>query len=182
VLADDFMIQWNGALFSIVTGALILFFGRKLFWLFVAAVGFAIGFQTATYLFREPSPWIVLLISLGVGILGALLAILFQKVAIALAGFVAGGRLAVALAAMFFARHGEYLGVIFLIGGILGAIFLLALFNWAIILLSAVEGGRLIVSGFVLAQPGCTIVFAALLLTGTVVQASMLRRSQPPLH
>src|SRR5437763_7374395 len=84
---------------GVIVGAAILLFGRKLFWLFVAALGFAVGIEIAAYFIHEPPPWVTLVIALGLGFLGAIFAIMLQKFAIAVAGFVAGGRFALALAA-----------------------------------------------------------------------------------
>jgi Domain of unknown function (DUF4203) len=165
---------------GVIVGAAILLFGRKLFWLFVAALGFAVGVEIATYFMRDPPVWMTLLIALGLGILGALLAILLQKVAIAVAGFVAGGRAASALLAAFYADYSQNRGIIFVIGGILGALLLLALFDWVLILLSSVEGAHLIGNGIVLPQNGAVILFAALVVIGIVVQGSMLRGARRP--
>src|SRR5205823_14268624 len=96
---------------SVVIGAAILLFGRKLFWLFVAALGFAVGLEMAAYFMREPPQWMTLLVALGCGVIGALLAILLQKLAIAIAGFIAGGRIAWVLAAAFFVDHAHYRGI-----------------------------------------------------------------------
>ncbi|PZR71685.1 MAG: hypothetical protein DLM73_15410 [Chthoniobacterales bacterium] len=165
---------------SVIVGAAILLFGRKLFWLFVAALGFAVGVEIAAYFMREPPVWLTLVVALGCGLLGALLAILLQKLAIALAGFVAGGRIAWALAAAFFVEHEHYRGITFVIGGILGALLLLALFDWVLIVLSSVEGAHLIGNGIVLPEKGALILFIALAVVGVVVQASMLRGSRRP--
>src|SRR5256885_2594929 len=123
---------------SVLVGAAILLFGRKLFWLFVAALGFAVGLEIAAYFMREPSQWMTLLVALGAGVLGALLAILLQKLAIAIAGFIAGGRIAWALAAAFFVDHAHYRGITFVIGGVLRALLLLAPFGWGLVLLLSV--------------------------------------------
>jgi hypothetical protein len=163
---------------GVAIGAAILLFGRKLFWLFVAALGFAVGLEVAAYFMRDPPVWMTLVIALGLGILGAVLAIMLQKLAIALAGFVAGGRLALALVAAFFVDYTHYRGITFVIGGILGALMLLALFDWVLILLSSVEGAHLIGNAIVLPQTGATILFCALVLVGVIVQASMLRGSR----
>jgi hypothetical protein len=163
---------------SVIVGAAILLFGRKLFWLFVAALGFAVGLEIAAYFMKEPPQWMTLLIALGCGVIGALLAILLQKIAIAVAGFVAGGRIAWALAATFFVEHAHYRGITFVIGGILGALLLLALFDWVLILLSSVEGAHLIGNGITLPEKGAMILFIALALIGVIVQGSMLRRSR----
>lgn len=163
---------------SVIVGVAILLFGRKLFWLFVAALGFAIGLEIAAYFMKEPPQWMMLLVALGCGVIGALLAILLQKLAIALAGFIAGGRIAWALAAAFFVEHAHYRGITFVIGGILGALLLLALFDWVLILLSSVEGAHLIGNGIPLPEKGAMILFIALAVIGVIVQGSMLRRSR----
>jgi hypothetical protein len=165
---------------GVILGAAILLFGRKLFWLFVAALGFAVGLEIAAYFMSDPPLWMTLLIALGLGLLGALLAILLQKLAIAVAGFIAGGRAAGALLATFYVDYSHYRGITFVIGGILGALLLLALFDWVLILLSSVEGAHLICNGIVLPQAGAVILFCALVIVGVVVQGSMLRRARRP--
>jgi hypothetical protein len=173
-LPENFSVPMIG----VFIGVAILFFGRKLFWLFVAALGFAVGIEIASYFTREPPQWMTLVIALGLGILGALLAIMLQKLAIAVAGFIAGGRLASALLAAFFADYSHYRGITFVIGGILGALLLLALFNWVLIVLSSVEGAHLIGNAIVLPQSGTVILFCVLVVIGVVVQGSMLRGSR----
>lgn len=163
---------------GVIVGAAILLFGRKLFWLFVAALGFAVGIEIAAYFMHDPPAWMTLLVALGLGVLGALLAILLQKFAIAVAGFIAGGRAASALLAAFFVDYSHYRGITFVIGGILGALLLLALFDWVLILLSSVEGAHLIGNGIVLPPSGGVILFCALAVIGVVVQGSMLRGSR----
>jgi hypothetical protein len=165
---------------GVIVGVAILFFGRKLFWLFVAALGFAVGIEIATYFMRDPPLWMLLVIALGLGVLGALLAIMVQKLAIAVAGFIAGGRLASALVAAFFVDYSQYRGITFVIGGILGALLLLALFDWVLILLSSAEGAHLISNGIVLPQTGATILCCVLVVIGVVVQGWMMRGSRRP--
>jgi len=162
---------------GLLVGVALLFFGRKLFWLFIAAIGFAAGMDIAQQIFHSPSPTLVLFIALAFGVLGAVLSVLLQKVAIAAAGFVAGGRLAIGLVAAFYANHAEYSQMIFLIGGVLGAVLLLAVFDWAIILLTSVEGAHLISNVIALPQLGCMLVLIALIVIGVAAQAAMLRRS-----
>jgi hypothetical protein len=163
---------------SVIIGVAILLFGRKLFWLFVAALGFAVGLEIAAYFMKEPPQWMTLLVALGCGVIGAMLAILLQKIAIAIAGFIAGGRIAWALAAAFFVEHAHYRGLTFVIGGILGALLLLSLFDWVLILLSSIEGAHLIGNGITLPEKGAMILFIALAVIGVLVQGSMLRRSR----
>src|SRR5437763_17199612 len=150
-------VHFSVAIVGALIGIVILFFGRKLFWLCVAAVGFAAGGELAPHLIHEPSVVLQLSVAVVFGFIGALLALFLQKVAIAVAGFLAGGKLALALVAAFFVHGANYPGVTFIIGGIIGAILLLSLFDWTLIVLSAVVGAYLIFLTFVLPQNGETI-------------------------
>ena len=172
--AMEFSVPIVGALI----GALILFFGRKLYWLCVAAVGFAAGVELAPRLVHEPSPLLALTLALALGFIGALLAIFLQKIAIAVAGFFAGGKLATAIAAAFFVHEAQYIGLTFLIGGIVGALLLLLLFDWALIFLSAIVGAHLLQSAVGLPPVGTGILFIALALIGVLVQGAALSRSR----
>jgi hypothetical protein len=163
---------------SALIGAVILLFGRRLFWLCVAAVGFAAGVEIAPHLVHEPSTLLALPVALVLGFIGALLALFLQKIAIAVAGFLAGGKLAVAFMAAFFAQHAHYFGITFLIGGIIGALLLLALFDWTLIVLSSVVGAHLIQSALTLPPSGSTILFVGLAAIGIIVQATGLRGSR----
>jgi hypothetical protein len=111
------------------------------------------------------------------GGLGALLALFLQKVAIAVLGFFAGGKLATAIAAAFFVHYAQYSTIIFVIGGIIGAILLLAVFGWALIVVSSFIGAYLIQSAIVLPPTGSTLVFIGLAIVGIFVQAASFRRS-----
>jgi len=170
--SSHFTVPLVGALIGIV----ILFFGRKLFWLCVAAVGFVAGIELAPHLVTEPSPLLQLTVALVLGIIGALLALFLQKIAIAIFGFLAGGKLTGAIAAAFFVHYAQYSAVIFVVGGLIGAILLLTLFNWALIVISSLIGAHLIQNAIVLPPTGSTIVFLGLAVIGMVVQAASLRR------
>jgi hypothetical protein len=163
---------------SAVIGAVILLFGRKLFWLCVAAVGFAAGFEIAPQLIHEPSTLVLLTFAIVLGFIGALLALFLQKIAIAIAGFLAGGKLAIAAAAAFFVQSAQYYWITFLIGGIIGALLLLLLFDWALIALSSVVGAYLVLSAFSLPASGTSILFIALVAVGVIVQMASMRRSR----
>jgi len=170
-------VNFSIPIFSVLIGVVVLFFGRKLFWLCVAAIGFAAGVELAPRLVQEPSVILSLTIALFLGIIGALLGLFLQKIAIAVLGFLAGGKLAGAIAAAFFVHYAQHSTIIFVIGGIIGAILLLVLFDWALIVVSALIGAHLIQSVITLPQSGLTIVFIGLAVIGILVQAASLRRS-----
>jgi hypothetical protein len=162
---------------SALIGAVILFFGRKLFWLCVAAVGFAAGVELAPHIMHQPTPLTALTIALVLGFIGALIALFLQKMAIAIAGFLAGGKLAVAMLAAFFVNVTPHYWITFLIGGIIGAVLLLALFDWALIFFSAIVGAYLIQSAVTLPSTGSAILFIVLAAIGFVVQATAMRKT-----
>src|SRR5437879_8026611 len=93
---------------SALIGTVILLFGRKLFWLCVAAVGFAAGVEITPHLVHEPSTLLALSVALVLGLIGALLAIFLQKIAIEVMGFIAGGKLAGDIDEAFFVKHAQY--------------------------------------------------------------------------
>jgi len=165
------------AIVGVLIGIVILFFGRKVFWLCVAAVGFVVGVEIAPLLINEPSSLLALVIAFVFGVLGALLALFLQKIAIALLGFLAGGKIATAIAAAFFVHYAQYSTIIFVIGGVIGAILLLAVFGWALIVVSSFIGAYLIKSAIVLPPTGSTLVFIGLAVIGILVQAASFRRS-----
>ncbi len=163
---------------SALIGVVILLFGRRLFWLCVAAVGFAAGVEFAPHFVHEPSTLVLLTVAIVLGFIGALLALFLQKIAIAIAGFLAGGKLAIAMAAAFLVQSAQYYWITFLIGGIIGAILLLVLFDWTLIALSSVVGAYLILGAIALPPSGTSILFIALVAVGVIVQASSMRRSR----
>src|SRR5262249_51855749 len=162
---------------GVLIGIAILFFGRKLFWLCVAAWGFAVGVEIAPLLVNEASSLLALLIALAFGVLGALLALFVQKVAIAVLGFLAGGKIATAIAAAFFVHYAQYSTIIFVVGGLFGGILLVAGFGWALIVVSSFIGAYLIESAFTLPPTGSTLVFIGLAIVGMFVQAASFRRT-----
>lgn len=163
-------------LFSIALGAALLLFGRKLFWLFVAALGFAVGVAMTSYVMHQPPPWLALVLGLFLGLAGALIAFVLQKIAVAGAGFLAGGRLAVLLASAFVVAQAQAYWIVFVIGGIIGAVLLLMIFDWALIILSSAEGAHLIATAVRLPERGAGILFIALLALGIVAQGALRRR------
>jgi len=179
IVEKPFPVHSSVTIVGVLIGIAILFFGRKLFWLCVAAAGFAVGVEIAPLLVHEPSSLLALLIALVFGFLGALLALFLQKVAIAVLGFLAGGKLATAVAAAFFVHYAQYSTIIFVVGGVIGAILLLAVFGWALIVVSSFIGAYLIVfqDAIVLPPTGSTLVFIGLVILGIFVQAASSRRS-----
>ena len=86
--------------FTAVVGVLLLTLGWRLFWMFVGLVGFVAGLQTAQSLWGQQPFWMLWAAGLVCGCFGAILALFLQHLAVAIGGFVAGGILALQLAAI----------------------------------------------------------------------------------
>jgi hypothetical protein len=113
-------------------------------------------------------------------VLGALLAITLQKIAIGLVGFIAGGLIALWLLRALALDPGAIQWLVFIGGGILGALLLAALFEWGLILLSSLVGANLLVSGagglITLPANLLPIIFLVVFGLGVLIQARLLKR------
>jgi MFS family permease len=168
------------AFLTLALGILLLLFGRRAFWIFVAVVGFIAGLTFATMFMHGQSEWVILLIAIVAGIIGAFLAIMLEGLAILIAGFLAGGYLAASLAVSLGMTNASGNWVIYIIGGILGLILVAALFDWAIIALSVLLGTEIIMT--FLSKPVSAyywLVFVVLVVVGIVVQVGVWHRRYP---
>jgi hypothetical protein len=163
-------------LVSVLLGAGLLFAGRRLVWLFVGALGFIFGMQLASLL-PQLSETTVLVIGLIFGVVFALLAIFLQKLAIGIAGFLAGGFILTTL----FARLGvESLSnwVVYLIGGLIGIVLVLLLFDWTLIIFSSMAGAALLLQSFSTQTPAGVLIFFLLSLVGIIIQGGLMLRGR----
>jgi len=165
---------------QIVFGAVLLTLGRKLFWLFVAGVGFAVGMFVTPLLLPDAPQGVTLAAAVALAVLGAVLAITMQKIAIGLVGFTAGGLIALWLLQALALDLGAMQWLAFIGGGILGALLLAALFDWGLILLSSLVGANLVVSGvgglIGLPENLLPIMFLVVFGLGVLIQARLMKR------
>ena len=165
------MIDW----LPLLCGIALLFLGRTLFWVTLAAIGAVIGWDIGLQWLAGKPWWVELLAALGGAGVGILVALCFQPLAAALIGFVAGGAAAceIALRLGLIATSGTDVGTLFtppqawhfpasphewhrfvphiapslpfLAGGVIGAILALVFFEWGLIVLSSLYGAAIIV-------------------------------------
>jgi len=64
---------------NILVGLALLILGKKLFWLFVGAIGFIGASDMAARYFSGLPDWQILIITVAAGLVGVLLAILFKR-------------------------------------------------------------------------------------------------------
>jgi len=164
-------------IFTLIAGIVILFLGRQVFWLFVAALGAVEGGQVALTYFADRAPWVqVVAVILG-GVLGAIIGMFLQPLAAAIVGFYAGGEVAQDLVMRWGLTAPTYAWLPFVIGGIAGAILMLLIFNWALIVLSSLYGATLIVQNTHFPAETQKILFLVLFVLGLVVQTALYKRN-----
>ena len=165
--------------FSMVLGILLLFFGRRLFWLFVGVTGFIAGLTLGPQLISGQSEITILLIAIIAGIIGAFLAIMLEGLAILIAGFLTGGYLMTTFGVSLGFSVSAGPSVIYIIGGIIGLLLVAVFFDWAIIFLSTLLGARMLMSLIHISGSVYWMVFLGLVVVGIAVQAGIWHRRYP---
>lgn len=169
--------QW----INILVGAVLLLFGRQLFWLFVGCIGFIVAFDMAGGLFQGQSQLVIFLIAVGVGLVGAMAAVFLERLVVGIAGFFAGGYFLSAFAVAMLHNHQPAIQwIAYAIGGIFGAILTILLLDPALVLLSSLAGATAISQNVPLNQSDKGILFIALLIFGIIAQALQYRPVKKP--
>jgi len=167
---------------GILVGLVLLGYGRRLYWAFVAGVGFLTGLALGPRLLFGQPEWMILTVALVLALAGAVLAVVAKKLVLALIGFFAGGGIGLLLLRQQGITGDVPAWVVYLLAGIVGLVLVRTLFEWALILLSSLAGAGLIVAGVEsrvpLSQGLAFLLMIGVALIGVVVQAGL--RRQPP--
>jgi hypothetical protein len=164
---------------NMVFGLIVLTLGRKLFWLFVGLIGFAVGFHYGAAVWQLHSQLLLFGIATLAGIIGAVLAVFFQKIAVGLAGFAGGGYITLNLINLLGIRLVQLQWLPYLVGGVIGMLMLFFIFDWALIFISSLAGASMITQSLTL-SPGLEFgLFLILVICGLVTQTVRYRKSVP---
>ena len=170
-------------LLALLTGVALLLAGRRLFWLFVGAVGFFAGLRLSLYVVSPHAEGMRWIVALAAGLLGVVLAFALQRAAVALAGFVVGVSAGAWLLGVNLSHLWSHPGtgsgdvLLCLVAGVVAAFLALWAFEGTLIVLSAFAGAELIVDGFHLGRGlsgGAILLVLAVL--GIAVQAGLPAR------
>lgn len=167
------------AIAQLIIGLASLFFGRRIFWLFIALAGFMVGLLLGQQFFSGQPELARFLLAVIIGAVLAALALIIQRPIVAIGGFFALGTFGLLLATLL-SVDSSLRWVFFLAGGIIGAILVFMLFDWALIINSAFSGASATVAGLGLFVPEIGGWIASLLLVvlaaaGIAFQARDLR-------
>jgi hypothetical protein len=151
-------------------GALLLLFGRHLYWLALGGLGFWLGLTIADQNLAL-SANVELVVALGVGAVCAILTVVAMKVAVMIGGVLVGAVAAYHLALPWAADLDTQIWWLTLLGAVVGGVFARGVLDWALIVTSSTIGALLVAGSFDLAPSYRTIAFLALAAVGVVVQA-----------
>lgn len=158
----------------LIAGLLLLFFGKRLFWLAAGLVGFIFGWWFFGKIF-DPGIFFLILAAV-LGIVFAWLAVRFVRIVAHIIGFLAGAFGLPFLVGLFGFDFNWLL--LALIGGVLGLILVSVAFNWGLILVTIWVGASAVVFGlqqqdwFNIGGTIETLIFFGLLILGLIWQAS----------
>ena len=160
---------------AIVAGLLLLFYGKRLFWLAAALVAFLFGWQLFGNLL---GPGLSLLFAAVLGIIFAWLAIKFIRIAAYFIAFLAGAIALPFLMGVFGVEMSWF--ILAIIGGAIGLILVAVAFDWGLILITAWAGASAVTFGLQnwLSLDGTsgTVIFLVLMVVGVFWQASRRRK------
>jgi hypothetical protein len=156
---------------QILAGILLLVLGRKLFWVFVGVIGFFAGVHYGAQVLAGLDEWLRLVIAFGIGVVAAVLALVLQRLAVAIAGAFVGGTFAIQLAPLIGLHTDAGITMAFFFGAVLTAVLLSVLFDPALIVLSALMGAVMIADALALNDVLNLLVIAVLFVVGLVIQS-----------
>jgi hypothetical protein len=159
-------------LISISVGIIFLIVGQKIFWLFIASLGFFFGFEFAATFLSGQEFWKTVFIAVICGLVGLVSALFLQELAIIVTGFIAGGYIFLSLWNLSGWRISEWWWLLFVASGITVSVLLAIFFNPVLIVLTSFIGALLIIQALPF-TPGMKMpLFVILFALGILVQTS----------
>ena len=152
-------------------GFAVLVMGRQIFWVFVAGLGFALGVIYGGQFYSGQPEWVILIISVIIGVLGALLAYNLQRLAGGVAGFITGWYLTNLFSSYAGFQLDHFLAYLPIIIGVLCGFSMIFFFDWSTVLLSSFAGAAMITLGMNFTNRTELIVLIAFAFLGIIIQA-----------
>jgi len=173
--APDWLVSPSGTI-ALALGIVVLLFGRRLFWLLVAVVGFFIGVLLVDTLLTtdaETTRWIV---GLLVGLAAALLAVLLQRMAVGLAGALIAGYTTFWYLDLSGQPLETWHWLLVVVAAVAGLLIARAVFDFGLILLSSLAGATMILEGLQVEAEVSRWAFLGLVIVGAAIQTAGLGR------
>jgi hypothetical protein len=160
-------------------GFLILLAGRPAYAIFTGGLGLLLGVFLSTHLYAVPSNWNILALPLLFAAFGALMAFIFKRWTVRVAGFFVGGFLATNLPIALGATDVGVSWMLYVIVGVISVLFLFLLFDIALTLLSCLFGISLILQNLSFGALDNVTMFIVLMAFGLIAQFLLLNYGNP---
>jgi len=168
--------DWISLILSIAAGLVLLFAGRRFFWLVAALVAFLFTLNLFDFLFDVG--WLGLILAVVAGAIFAWLATKFVKIVGYIVGALAGA-VGLPIFLGFFGIDWGWL-LTALIGAVVGFLLMMFLFDWGLIVLTAWAGANAVVGKVTgqwsLSDTIATILVVVLIAAGIFVQAGQMKK------
>lgn len=190
------LLHFTSIVIFLVLGGLLLLAGRKYMWILLGAGGFIVAATVAAEIqglpnawsLIEEGKWIFLLIAVGAGALGILVAQKYKELSVDIIGFAVGIFIATWFDEILLVLNGQesgeftwWVAVLFIIAGLAGVWVTRQDPEQALILISVLIGANTISSSLNLdnSRSITAVITLGLALTGVVVQYASLLRERP---
>lgn len=155
-----------------VFGAILLFLGRELNFVFAGGIAALFAFRILPLLPADWPAWSDTAFVIGVALIAAAIPIINAKLGYYVSGFLGGGYFLVD----YFAPGGSNIPLIpFFVGSVLGALLMGVFTEWAMMVISSVVGAYFIADLFTLRPEVEIMISGALFLVGALVQVILWR-------
>lgn len=152
---------------KVIIGAVVLFLGRELHFLFAGAMGILIGFRLTPILPSQWPAWSDYAFVAVLALLAAIFPLIHERLGYVVSGFLAGGYLLVE----YYAPGVLTLPLLtFLIGGVVGALILGIFTEWGLMIVSSIMGAYYVGSYFSLPWITQILVTSGLFIIGALTQ------------
>jgi hypothetical protein len=162
----------NATLVRGVFGAILLFLGRELNFVFAGGFAVLFAFRVLPLLPNSWPAWGDTAFIIGIGLLVAAIALTNKRFGYYVSGFLGGGYFLVE----YFAPGGSNIPLIpFFVGSVIGAFIMGLLNEWALMIISSIVGAYFIADLFILRRDVEMMISGGLFLIGALVQVILWR-------
>lgn len=155
-----------------IIGAILLFLGRELNFLFAGAMAGLIAFRLTPLLPPNLPAWSDAAFMITIGLIAAIVVLINERFGYFVSGFLAGGFM---LIEYFTPGQMSIPWMIFVIGGVMGALILGLLTEWALILVSSAIGAAYVLNLFRLDPTAEILVGAGMFIVGALTQVIIMQ-------
>ena len=155
-----------------IFGAILLFLGRELNFVFAAGIAALLGYRVVSQLPASWPSWADTAFIVGLALIAAAIPIINSKLGYYLSGFLGGGYFLVE----YFAPGGTTIPLLpFFVGSVIGAFVMGFFTEWALMIISSIVGAYFIVDLFTMQREVEMMISGGLFMLGALVQVILWR-------